>query len=254
MGGEETRLKGVPYDRLALVYDAIPPGQAYQSVLQQALELFRDDEEIRTILDLACGTGSAAVALHAMGYQAIGMDRSPGMVQAARRKAEGAGEKLDFRVADMRDFSLEHPVDAVISTGDAVNHLLEKEDIKSCFSAVARGMRSGGWFVFDVNTLHGLKDWDSEVYTLHNQDFAYICECVLSEDLMTVNTTFFLPDPAPPHFYRHEESFMERAWPLTFLKACLQESGFEPLHCWGWQTQAPGGEGDRHVTLAARRQ
>ncbi len=253
MGGKETVLASVPYDRLALVYDAIPPGQAYQSVLQQALEVFSCHANIKSIVDLACGTGSATISLSAMGYQVTGLDLSPGMIDAARRKAQAAGEAPLFKVDDMRTFRLEESVDAVVCFGDAANHLLEEKDLRSWLFSVKTALRPGGLLVFDVNTLCGLKEWDGETYVLHNEDFAYICECVLLEDVMTVNATFFLPQPEPPHFYRHHETFWERAWPLAFWNQSLQEAGFEALHCWGWQTQDPGSERDRHVTITARR-
>lgn len=249
-------MTAVPYDLLALVYDAIPPGQAYQSVLHQAQTLFqRHGARIERILDLACGTGSATVSLAASGYSVIGMDLSPEMVRAARRKAEVAGVDVQFAVGDMRDFDLPAPVDAILCLGDAVNHLLEMTDLTRAFRCMARALAPGGYLVFDVNTRRGLEEWDGEISAADAGDFAYIWECSLNEltGVTTVRASFFLPDPSPPHFRRYQEVFYERAWPLAVLDALMRQCGLEPLGVFGWQTMAAGTEADRHVTIAARR-
>jgi len=244
------------YDLLALVYDAIPPGQAYQSVLHQAQALFaRYAPDARRVLDLACGTGSAAVALAAAGYQVTGLDLSPEMVRLATKKAAQAGLDVAFHVGDMRDFALAEPVDAVLCLGDAVNHLLDLDDLQRAFQCMARALSPGGLLVFDVNTRHGLEEWDGQTLAADAGEFAYIWECRLDSKtgITTVRASFFLPDPEPPRFRRFQDTFYERAWPLEVLYEVMKQSGLELLGTFGWQTMAAGTEADRHVTLGARR-
>lgn len=249
-------MTALPYDLLAVVYDAIPPGQAYQSVLHQARALLAQySPGTRRVLDLACGTGSAAVALAAAGFQVAGLDLSPEMVKLAVRKAARAGVNVTFSVGDMRDFALAEPVDAVLCLGDAINHLLDMEDLQRAFQCIFRALAPGGLLVFDVNTRHGLEEWDGQTLAADAGDFAYIWECSLEPQsgVTTVRASFFLPDPVPPRFRRFQDTFYERAWPLAVLNEAMDQCGLELLGTFGWQTMAAGTEEDRHVTLGARR-
>ncbi len=102
--------------------------------------------------DLACGTGTTAVALARRGIKMYAVDASTTMCREARRKARRA--EVDVRVlrADMRSFRLPELVDLVTCEFDALNHVPRKQDLIRVTRAVANALRSGGYFFFDVNT------------------------------------------------------------------------------------------------------
>ena len=52
------------------------------------------------VLDLGCGTGSLAVLLAVAGYDVVGVDSSPAMLEHARVKADAAGVPVDLRLGD----------------------------------------------------------------------------------------------------------------------------------------------------------
>ncbi|MEK7205642.1 MAG: class I SAM-dependent methyltransferase, partial [candidate division NC10 bacterium] len=103
-------------------------------------------------LDLGCGTGTLAVLMAEAGWTVIGLDLSEAMLAQAKQKALEAGQAVEFVQQDMRDFWIEGPVNLVTSFYDTLNHLLFAEDLKSTFRGVARTLRPGGLFVFDVNS------------------------------------------------------------------------------------------------------
>ena len=51
------------------------------------------------VADLGCGTGSLALGFARRGAQAVGIDRSPAMIEAARARAAQEGLAAEFRVA-----------------------------------------------------------------------------------------------------------------------------------------------------------
>jgi len=61
-----------------------------------------------------------------------------------------------FLQADAGDFTLSHlnqeGVDAAVCAFDSVNHLIEAPQLQRAFHNVHQALRSGGCFVFDVNT------------------------------------------------------------------------------------------------------
>jgi SAM-dependent methyltransferase len=101
--------------------------------------------------DLACGTGSTAVALARRGIRTYAVDASPAMCRLARRKARQAGVRVRVWQADMRAFHLPEAVDLVTCEFDALNHVPRKSDLDRVARAVARALRPGGHFYFDVN-------------------------------------------------------------------------------------------------------
>lgn len=66
------------------------------------------------VVDLGCGPGelTASLALHWPAAYVEGIDSSPQMIAQADRQA---GERLSFRVADLRDWRPEQPVHVIIS-------------------------------------------------------------------------------------------------------------------------------------------
>jgi SAM-dependent methyltransferase len=104
---------------------------------------------VRTVVDIACGTGPHLVRLAERGYQMSGLDLS-------RRNIEFLGERLaakglhgDLVVGDMTDFRLARPVDAAICMQDSQGHLLTNAQLLAHLRAVARNLRRGGIYVFD---------------------------------------------------------------------------------------------------------
>jgi len=53
------------------------------------------------VLDLGCGTGTAAVHLASLGWQVVGVDFAEAAIDAARRRAAAAGVSVDLRVGDV---------------------------------------------------------------------------------------------------------------------------------------------------------
>jgi len=85
------------------------------------------------------------------GIKVYGVDLSPVMCRLARSKARRAGANVNISPADMRTFRLPEPVDLITCEFDAVNHVPRKSDLARVASAVARALRPGGYFYFDVN-------------------------------------------------------------------------------------------------------
>ena len=63
------------------------------------------------ILDLGCGTGPIAAEIAAKGATVVGVDRSPEMIQQARKNYPA----LRFEVMDAREIAFAEPFDAVLS-------------------------------------------------------------------------------------------------------------------------------------------
>src|SRR5579884_47779 len=106
------------------------------------------------ILDLCCGDGRITDALARRGYAVTGIDGSEEM----RTYARGRNPKLRLLLADARDFDLPHQFDAVISTFDALNHVMNRSELVAVFRCVLASLKPGGWFGFDLNREEAYRD------------------------------------------------------------------------------------------------
>jgi SAM-dependent methyltransferase len=104
---------------------------------------------VRTVLDIACGTGPHLIRLGERGYRMSGLDLSLENIGYLRERARRAGLDVALRVADMTRFRLPRPVDAAICMQDSQGHLLTNEAILAHLRCVRRAIRKGGLYVFD---------------------------------------------------------------------------------------------------------
>jgi SAM-dependent methyltransferase len=68
-----------------------------------------DPQPGQRVLDVACGSGNAALVAARRYCQVAGIDFVPGLIERARRRAAAAGHDIDFRVGDAQ--SLPYPDD-----------------------------------------------------------------------------------------------------------------------------------------------
>jgi SAM-dependent methyltransferase len=150
------------YDRFAAAYDEANAQNDYELWLGEVLlpELEKHGLQVGWALDVGCGTGRAFEPLFARGWQVVGCDVSPGMLDQARRKF---GPQVRLFESDARDLapiaaSSEIPggeaFDLVLLLNDVVNYLTEDGDLEKAFDGVRQNLRPDhGLAVFDANTL-----------------------------------------------------------------------------------------------------
>lgn len=118
--------------------------QAFGEQLLRWIE--RNQVNIKSSLDLACGTGVLCEVLHQAGIDASGMDLSEGMIAIARENCP----EIHYDVADMITYRPERCFDLVTCTGDALNHIIALDDVGRIFENVYACLNPGGWFIFDI--------------------------------------------------------------------------------------------------------
>jgi SAM-dependent methyltransferase len=138
-----------PYSRLAGVYDEIVVDGCHDRWAAHLHELWSSDAaDVRTVLDLCCGTGLMAAELIALGYRVVGVDRSAAMLARARQRV---GPATVLRQQTLPGLTIGGVFDAAVCTFDALNYLTPA-DLGATLTAVGRRLRPGGWFVFDLHT------------------------------------------------------------------------------------------------------
>jgi ubiquinone/menaquinone biosynthesis C-methylase UbiE len=113
------------------------------------------------VLDIGCGAGDVsflAASLVGATGSVLGIDKSPEAVALAHKRAVQAGlSNVQFEVADLADYRLTEPVDAIV--GRAI--LMYLPDPAGVLRRLAKQVRPGGVIVFqemDLSTTHSLPE------------------------------------------------------------------------------------------------
>jgi ubiquinone/menaquinone biosynthesis C-methylase UbiE len=142
------------YANLADLYDSLAADaslQAFYSEWRDSLlaAVRQYKVRVRVIVDLACGTGNTTVPWASQsGWNVIGVDRSIAMLRRARKKTS----RVRWYCQDLRKLDLKECADLVTCHFDALNHVLDPQDLQKVFVNVARTLNEGGLFQFDMNT------------------------------------------------------------------------------------------------------
>lgn len=100
-----------------------------------------------TLVDLGCGSGIFAALAERAGFHVVGVDQSPAMVALAKRESP----KSQFIQSSLDKFSV--PLcDVVTALGEPLNYGAERRssDLRRVFARIARALRPGGMFLFDL--------------------------------------------------------------------------------------------------------
>ncbi|MFD1047228.1 class I SAM-dependent methyltransferase, partial [Kibdelosporangium lantanae] len=123
-------------------YDRWHANKDYRSEVDQLVSLF--DAPTRSVLDLGCGTARHLELLTALGYDVVGVDRSPDMVALARERVPVVVE------ADLLNVRLDRTFDAVIMMFSVLGYLDNTKDLLAALRSAHRHLRPGGLLVLDV--------------------------------------------------------------------------------------------------------
>jgi SAM-dependent methyltransferase len=185
----------------------------------------------RRLLDLCCGTGQFALHFLDHGYQVTGLDLSESMLTYAKANTAPyivAGQAR-FVQADAAHFALAEQFGLVVSTFDALNHLPDFEALRGCFLSVWPLLVAGGLFIFDLNTLYGLRRWTG-VSVSDTPEMMLIIRSLFDEQTRRGYTRIsgFLP-AANGLYERFEETAYNTAFNLEPVRQALLEAGFRAV-------------------------
>lgn len=105
--------------------------------------------DIKTLLDVGCGTGNLMLTFQKYGIECDGIDLSSLMVEKAKAKELNAQHKSICEV--------DKKYDAVVCVFDVLN-FVHPDKLNSFINCVHDSLNEEGVFVFDINTLHGFSN------------------------------------------------------------------------------------------------
>lgn len=223
------------YESLAASYDALTYDIPYERILTFWQKLCaRQKADVRTVLDLACGTGSLSVLLAKRGYRVLGVDLSEDMLAEADQKAAAMeGNRPFFVCQPMQRLRLPETVDAVICCLDSINYLRKPTDCQKTFRRVYDALTHGGVFVFDINTPQKLRALDGQVFLDETDDTYCVWRAQFAEKKRLCFYGMDIFQREGEHWLRSFEEHVEYAYEPEELTAWLCDAGFTDVRQYG---------------------
>ncbi|MCR5651382.1 MAG: class I SAM-dependent methyltransferase [Lachnospiraceae bacterium] len=238
-----------PYEALSRVYDVFMDGDIPYDEWALHIKKILEENGINDglVCDLGCGSGMMTVKLAGLGYDMTGIDSSPEMLMQARERSED--RDILYLNQDITSFELYGTVRAFVSTGDAMNYIINTEDLCRVFALVKNYLDPGGIFIFDVHTPYYYKEiCGSNTFSSVDEEGAYIWENDYDEETgeNRYNVTLFIKDYVNLNdlddqeiYRRYEEEHIEKAYSMVDIKKMAENAGMHILSITDGYTGAP---------------
>lgn len=228
--------------------------EATNSLIEKLLRA----QSAKTVLDMTCGTGSQVFYLSQRGYEIIGSDFSPALLDIAREKAEKINFRLDFIDGDMRTVKI-GKFDAVITIANAIGHLI-KTDFETALQNIRANLKDHGIYLFDIFNLQAMTDEVIRGFTMniettingvtiHNVQHSEIDReksLLISHDHYTILKN-------NREIAKHTNSFSLQIYTAEELQTILNKNGFEIISQYDLQGNHVIAEKSLNVLTLARK-
>jgi len=243
----------IPFSTIAPYYDRLMSFVNYPSwvaYIEKIIALSSIKE--KAIFDLACGTGVCLKLWSDKGYDVIGLDKSYDMLRVSREKLSNRDDFLLIK-SDMRSFYLGRKMPIITCLYDSLNYLLNEADLLSCFRRVNDALKNDGVFVFDMNTIHSLRDeWGNNTYQRRDEGLFSVWSNSFNpnDNISSLSITLHVRRNGQEMVFG--EFHQERGYALDLIKTLLCEAGFTSS-LYRHLTFSPATENDLRIMGVARK-
>lgn len=223
------------YDSLAEFYDQLTLDVDYERFALFYEQIFaQEGVKVKTILDLACGTGSLSCIMTERGYEMIAVDGSADMLSVAMGKFSSLDVKEPPLVLNqmMDELDLYGTVDAAVCMLDGFNYLPEDALIET-LRRLRLFIEPGGILIFDINSPYKLRSLDGQVFIDETDEVYCVWRTEFDED---ENACYYGMDIFAEYnglWERTFEEHIEYAYSPEYLIKLLENAGFEDIKQYG---------------------
>ncbi|WP_338106562.1 class I SAM-dependent methyltransferase [Mordavella massiliensis] len=243
------------YGSFAAVYDTfmdnVPYGEWAAYIRKKLWEHGIGDG---LVLDLGCGTGGMTEELADAGYDMIGVDGSPEMLEQALEKRERSGHDILYLMQDMRAFELYGTVRAVVSVCDCLNYVTDPEELVQVFRLVNNYLDPDGLFIFDFNTEYKYRDvLGEQTIAEDREDCSFIWDNYYDpkDRINEYELTLFIREEQGL-YRKYQEQHFQRAYTLEEMRDLAERAGMLVDGAFEAYTDAPPGPETERITMVLR--
>ena len=242
------------YQNLAASYDRLTNDVDYESWVDFAHAILeREGLKVRTVADLACGTGSATRILAERGYQVTAVDLSEEMLTEAMDKCSDLENLPAFVHQNLARLKLPRGVDMAVCFLDSLDYILDPAECEGAIKRTYKALNPGGIFIFDVNTPEKLRAMDGQVFLDEDDDVYCVWRGEFDEESNICSYGMDLFQREGEVWHRSFEEHREYAYSIEQLMAFLKDAGFTGIKVWADREFVAPRDGEQRVWFQARK-
>ena len=170
------------------------------------------------LVDLGCGGGQWLAQADKSGYETVGIDVSPSMIQQAKRHSPNS----TFVCASCTDADIPD-CDAVTALGEPLNYLNSGRLMRRTIKNVFKSIRTGGLFIFDAR--HPPRRQVAPI-DHHRSDEDWFCHARIEEDQNQLTRRITTFCRVGKNFRRDQEFHRLKLFSKHQMLDWLRKSGF----------------------------
>ena len=242
------------YKNLAASYDRLTNDVDYEATVAFYEEILRREcLAPRTVVDLACGTGSVTEILARKGYRVTGVDMSEEMLTEAAMKTMDMEQPPMYSCQLLQELRLPRGVDMAVCALDSLDYILDPADCKEAIRRAYKALNPGGIFIFDVNTPEKLRAMDDQVFLDEDDDVYCVWRGEFDEETNICSYGMDLFQREGNMWRRSFEEHREYAYSQEQLTEFLKDAGFTHIRVYADRLFEAPREGEQRIYFKARK-
>ena len=242
------------YKNLAASYDRLTNDVDYEATVEFYMEILRREGlSPRTVVDLACGTGSVTEILARKGYRVTGVDMSEEMLTEAAMKTMDMEQPPMYSCQLLQNLRLPRGVDMAVCALDSLDYILDPADCKEAIRRAYKALNPGGIFIFDVNTPEKLRAMDDQVFLDEDDDVYCVWRGEFDEETNICSYGMDLFQREGKMWRRSFEEHREYAYSQEQLTGFLKDAGFTHIEVYADRLFEAPREGEQRIYFKARK-
>ena len=242
------------YHALAASYDRLTNDVDYEATVEFYMQILeREGLKPRTVLDLACGTGSVTKILAEMGFSVTGVDMSEEMLTEAFVKVQDLPNPPRFICQKLQKLYVPRGVDLAVCALDSLDYITNPDDCAEAIRRTYKALNPGGIFIFDVNTPEKLRAMDDQIFLDEDDDVYCVWRGEFDEDTNICTYAMDLFQRSGDVWQRSYEEHCEYAYSQQQLTTYLKAAGFTRIEVYGDRKFEAPGAGEQRMYFKARK-
>lgn len=193
------------------------------------------DIPVRSVIDIACGTGHYTREFARRKYSTYGLDINHETCQYAQWKASVEGLNMTILCGDMANFSLPVHCELAVNFFDSLTYLVDRRSFMAHFSTLSQALTPGGLYIIELGVIDHFENHNvEEVWTEVRRDFAvtttYLRDAWVNPDDSTFVEQCSFRATCREHAAFFQVKFLKSALYFEQLDRMIRQTGvFEPL-------------------------
>ena len=242
------------YKNLAASYDRLTNDVDYEATVGFYMEILRREGITpRTVVDLACGTGSVTEILARKGYRVTGVDMSEEMLTEAAMKTMDMEQPPMYSCQLLQNLRLPRGVDMAVCALDSLDYILDPADCKEAIRRAYKALNPGGIFIFDVNTPEKLRAMDDQIFLDEDDEVYCVWRGEFDEETNICSYGMDLFQREGNMWRRSFEEHREYAYSQEQLTRFLKDAGFTHIEVYADRLFEAPRAGEQRIYFKARK-